>query len=139
MRKNGRSDENHDDAAGNTGQKTPNKEPRRGHRKRAGEKRQRDQNLHGAQRGDVAQACGERSAEHGANQIANEIRSAEIDHRRCGEPVFLNEHRQQGRVGKARQTDADQARTQPREDRRPNFRLFTSHSRALYVRQVELH
>ncbi|MNV57787.1 hypothetical protein D3C71_1501350 [compost metagenome] len=55
-----------------------------------------------------------------ADQVTHQIGGAEVHHVAGGKPVGLDQRGNQGRVGKTRQADTDQAGAQAGKDRQPD-------------------
>ena len=112
--------QHHDRATGNARQQAPSEKPAHRQRKGTGEKRQGHRQHHQAQCSVVGGASSQRVTDQRADQIAHQIGGAEKYHVTGAEPVGLDQRGNQRRVGKTRQTDADQAGAKAGEDRHPD-------------------
>ena len=105
---NDRSRQHHDDAAGKARQEAPSEKPHERQRCCARNEGERGKQHHRPQRADRTDPGRESSCRERASEITGQVRRAEIDDIRRAEPFRRNQRRDQRRVGKTGEPEADQ-------------------------------
>ena len=108
VRQHGGCGEHHQGTAGYSGQQPPEEEPGEGNGGRAGEEGRGGEQHHRAKQDRCGKAGRKRAPQKRSGEIAGEIGGSEIGGDGGGKPVSADDGRQQRRVGKTCQADADQ-------------------------------
>lgn len=118
MQRGGRG-QHHQHAAGQARGEAPQEEPGERQWPGAGGQRDGSKQHHSVDRRPRARGARHRPSGHGARQVTGKVRRAQVGRAGSGEPVRAHQRRQQRRIGKARETDADQTCTEARQGGSP--------------------